>query len=97
MSVSIHRIWDVQGSNSSHNGYRPGEWLLICDRCGSRRYSSEVAHEWTGLVVCRVGCWEPRHPQDFVRGVADNQTVPFTRPEPADVFLSVGDVTADDL
>jgi hypothetical protein len=32
--------------------------------------------------------WEIRHPQDFVRGVADIQAPPWTRPEPADVFVS---------
>ena len=31
-------------------------------------------------------CWEPRQPQDFVRGVADYQAPPFTRPEQSDVF-----------
>jgi hypothetical protein len=37
-------------------------------------------------MVC-AGDWEPRQPQDFVRGVADFQAPPFTRPEPADVFI----------
>jgi hypothetical protein len=34
--------------------------------------------------------WEPRQPQDFVRGVADYQAPPFTRPEPSDSFIQVG-------
>jgi len=34
-------------------------------------------------------CWEPRQPQDFVRGVADYQAPPWTRPEPQDQFIKV--------
>jgi hypothetical protein len=34
-------------------------------------------------------CWEPRQPQDFVRGVADYQAPPFTRPEQSDSFISI--------
>lgn len=35
--------------------------------------------EWNNLIVSdRV--WEARQPQDFVKGVADNQTVPNARP-----------------
>lgn len=42
-------------------------------------------------------CWEPRHPQDFVRGVKDKQTPPWVRPEPPDTFLDLVDTanTAD--
>lgn len=36
-------------------------------------------------------CWEPRHPQDFVRGVKDKQTPPWVRPEGADTFLDLVD------
>ena len=77
--------------------YRAGDWNVICDRCGSKRYASETKHEWTGLVVCADGCWEPRNEQDFVRGVADQQVVPFSRPEPADDFLGENEVTASSL
>jgi len=35
--------------------------------------------EWTGLWVCKA-CWEPRHPQDSVKGVKDHQSVPVSRP-----------------
>jgi hypothetical protein len=35
------------------------------------------------------GCWEPRHPQDFVKARVDHQTVPWARPEPDDVFTNV--------
>lgn len=74
------------------NAYRPGEWLVICDRCGFRYYSSQLQKEWTGLYTCKgpgtIGCWEPRHPQDFVRGVMDNQNVPWKRPG-SDTFVDL--------
>ena len=37
-------------------------------------------------MVCQ-GDWETRQPQDFVKGVADKQVPPFTRPEQSDVFI----------
>lgn len=63
------------------------KWRVICDRCGWKRWNYELRKEWNGLMVCRDTCWEPRHPQDFVRGVPDEQSVPWVRPEPADSFV----------
>lgn len=41
--------------------------------------AERTRQEWNNLIVSdRV--WEARQPQDFVKGVADNQTVPFARP-----------------
>lgn len=79
------------------NGWRPGDWLYQCQRCGFTKYASEIRQEWTGLRVCRT-CWEPRHPQEFVRGKADDMTVPFANP-PAESphFLETNEVTRDDL
>ena len=75
--------------------YRPGDHLVICDRCGSKKYASEAKKEWTGLLVCHP-CWDPRHPQDLVRGRVDRQAVKDARPEAADVFVTTP-VTVDDL
>lgn len=70
-----------------------GQWNVICDQCGVKRKSSQVTKRWDGLIVCttetRPGCFETRHPQDFVRTVVDNQSVAFTRPEAADQFVDV--------
>lgn len=57
----------------------------ICDRCGFEFPLSKLRKEWTGLKVCDAD-YDRRHPQEFVRGVPDNQSVPDPRPEPADVF-----------
>jgi hypothetical protein len=66
--------------------YVKGQWKACCDRCGFIRLSSELRKEWTGLRVCHE-CWEPRHPQDLVRGVPDDQTIPWARPEAEPVFI----------
>lgn len=66
--------------------YSQGQWKACCDRCGFDKLSSELRKEWTGLRVCSE-CWEPRHPQDFVKGVPDDQTVPWARPEPDPVYV----------
>lgn len=66
--------------------YVPGKWSVICDRCGWKLLNTDLRREWTGLRVCD-GCWDPRHPQDFVKGRADRQMPPWTRPEPPDVFV----------
>lgn len=70
-------------------GIRPGFWIVECDRCGREIWSDEARKEWTGLLVCRDD-WEPRHPQEFVKGRADRQSVPNPRPTPEDVFQSPG-------
>lgn len=71
-------------------GWEVGKWLVICDRCGFKKTNDQVAKEpWTNLIVCKDTCWEPRHPQEFVRPRPDEQKVPFTRPEPADTFVEV--------
>ncbi len=63
-----------------------GSWNVICDRCGEKFKATQLRQEWTGLMVCQ-GCWEPRHPQDFLRTVPDRMSVPYTRPRPADTFI----------
>jgi len=47
--------------------------------------NTDLEKRWDGLMVCQ-GDWETRQPQDFVKGVADKQVPPFTRPEQADTF-----------
>jgi hypothetical protein len=76
-----------------------GQWNVICDQCGVQRKSDQVTKRWDGYIVCktsvRPGCFEFRHPQDFVRSIPDNTSVPFTRPNPAtDTFVDV-DYIAD--
>jgi hypothetical protein len=81
-------------------GYQPGNHWVNCMRCGFDYRASKVKKEWTGLIVCEE-CWEPRHPQDFVRGVSDDITPPSpVNPRPADKFTDVtfaADTPAHDI
>jgi hypothetical protein len=67
--------------------YKPGDWNCVCDRCGFQYKASELKKTWDGLMVCPKD-YEPRHPQDFVRGVKDDQSVPWSKPEAPDSFTS---------
>jgi len=78
------------------NDYRPGDHYVICDVCGFKLRSTETRVRWDKLRVCEKD-WEPRHPQDFVRGKKDRQRVPNPRPEAPDTFINPNDVTADNL
>lgn len=69
---------------------------VICDRTGFKVPYSDTVKEWNGLRV-RKRSYESRHPQDFVKGRKDVQTVPDPRVESEDVFLEVNEVTVEDL
>jgi len=72
--------------------YVKGQWNACCDRCGIKYKSGQMKKEWTGLMVCHgpgtADCWEPRHPQDRVRGVPDRQAPPWSRPMPTPVYVT---------
>lgn len=74
--------------NPAGSYFLKGGWNVICDRCGFKRKNTEVQLEWDNLLVCKDGCWEPRQPQDFLRGFPDRQNVPMARPEAPDQFIS---------
>lgn len=65
-----------------------GTWNAICDRCAFKKKAFELRKEWTGQMVCK-DCFEHRHPQDLIKVPKDTQSVPWSRPEPVDVFVSV--------
>lgn len=58
------------------------------DRTGFKIRAKVSRKEWTNLIVHKDR-WEYRQPQDFVKGVIDDQTVPDARPRQTDVFLGV--------
>lgn len=66
--------------------YESGSWNAVCYECGRKRKAGELRKHWQGYFVCPEH-WEARHPQDFVRGVADVQTPAWTQPMPADQFV----------
>lgn len=73
------------------NWFKSGDWNAICDVCGYKRKASQVVQRWDGLMVCspvvKQGCWELRHPQDFIKPIPDQQALPWTRPEGTDIFV----------
>lgn len=48
----------------------------------------DMKERWDGAWVCDKD-FETRHPQEFGRTVIDEQSVPYSRPEPEDVFIDV--------
>ena len=74
---------------SYKSSFTSGLWKANCDQCGRTFKSNELRLRWDNLMVCR-GDWEPRQPQDYVRGVADIQAPPWARPEGPAVFVSFG-------
>jgi hypothetical protein len=71
--------------------YKPGSFYRICDRTGMAVRAERTRKEWNNLIVSdRV--WEARQPQDFVKGVDDNQTVPNARPRQPNVYIGEANV-----
>ena len=70
------------------NGYKPGEHYGVCQSCGLEVLASKLRRRWDGLLVCPDD-WEPRHPQEFVRGTTDKiAATGNVSPEPPDVFVT---------
>lgn len=75
----------------SGSGYKPtwvsGDSKFICDSCGFLRKRSEGRMRWDSFFVCSDTCWEPRHPQDFIKTVTgEGRAVQPSRPEQPDLF-----------
>lgn len=78
--------------------YKSGDYYVICDICGFKRYRSECRKNWKNQLVCSDTCYEPRHPQlDPLPVKPDIIAVPEPRPEPTIVYVGSRDITADDL
>lgn len=58
--------------------YRDGSFYRVDDRTGFTRRAEDTKEEWDGLIVAK-DVWEPRQPQDLVKGIIDDQTVPNPR------------------
>jgi hypothetical protein len=65
-----------------------GDHNAACFECGRKRKASELLRHWQGYLVCEEH-WEPRHPQDFVRGVPDTQAPAWTQPPGEDSLVAV--------
>jgi hypothetical protein len=69
--------------------YKKGDWNVICDFSNFKCKRSECRKTWDGFLV-RKDFWEPRQPQDFVRGRVDKIAVPpsESRSEGSDTFTT---------
>ena len=75
-----------------------GKWEPqgICGLSGFKYPLSQLVRNWDGEMV-HYSFVDKRNPQDFVRGIPDDQRILNPRPEAPDVFLEPGDVTPGDL
>jgi len=70
---------------SRRDFFGPGDWNAICSMCGRKRKASSMVRNWQGMYRCREHN-ENRHPQDFVQGVQEHITPPWTQP-PKDIEI----------
>ena len=70
------------------NHFISGEWNVTCDVCSKKIKAHEAKQRWDGFIVCPDD-FENRHPQDFVKAQTDKISVPFVRPIPEYVFITV--------
>ena len=63
---------------------------VVCDVCGLEYRVEDMRLRWDGAAVCKED-YEPRHPQEFIKGIRDD-TSPvgdIINPEADDAFNSV--------
>lgn len=66
--------------------YEKGGFWRVDDRSGARVRGYDTREEWNGAIVDKAD-WEPRHPQEFLRSVKDDQHVDKARPVPPLTFV----------
>lgn len=81
-------------SHPKNPGYIPGQNWCICDVCGFDFRAGQMRRRWDNLLVCPED-WEPRHPQDFVRGVRDDTRPAVVNPPGPDVFITTPVLPSD--
>lgn len=73
----------------SRDYFKLHDFNVICDVCGFKFKGSELIKRWDGLMVCRED-WEPRPQQEYIRGIKETFSTPYSRPEPQDRFAVQG-------
>ncbi len=63
-----------------------GNWDLRCQECYIKIKSGDARRRWDNLLVC-WRCWEIRNPQDFVRGIPDDSSVPYSTGNPKPIYI----------
>ena len=80
----------------SNDRFRLGDAKAVCDRCGFDKYQSQLRKEWTGAMTCKE-CWDPRHPQDFVKARPERSIVKNARPGAEPRFVEANEIRPEDL
>lgn len=76
-----------QSGKGPHDYLELGTWNVACSMCGRKRKAHSVEKNWQGQYRCPEHN-ETRHPQDFVRAVPDDMSVPYSQPE-TDAFVGI--------
>jgi hypothetical protein len=76
--------------------YSHGNYNVICDLCGQKFKATELTMQWNYLFTCST-CYEPRNPQDFVKGIRDDMKVPIARPDATTPTFIVNEILPEDL
>lgn len=78
------------GKKTKNPGFQRNNHWVRCEVCDFDYRVKDIKTRWDGVLVCKWD-WEPRHPQDLVRGVSDDTSpVGPINPEPSsDTFTSV--------
>lgn len=72
--------------------HEPWGWKAVCDICGIVYRGHELRKRWDNMMCCPADM-EQRHPQDFIKGLADRQVPPFVRDQPDDLTFVVVSTT----
>ena len=82
------------GKRTRNPGWKPGSHWVECSRTGFLVRVEDARKEWTGTIVARDE-WEPRHPQDMLRGVADDMSAKgLVNPESTGIDIAGGGTLA---
>ena len=65
--------------------YKHGDFNAICDVCGFKFKGSELKKRWDGVMVCEQD-WEPRQQQDLIRGIKEDTSTPYSKPEATNIY-----------
>jgi len=72
------------------NHYKKGDWNVWCDKCGFKFKASQCLFErrfgHKTLFVCKK-CYDPQHPQEFIKPLRKPMKLPVVRPRPPIIFV----------
>jgi hypothetical protein len=73
-------------SAGPYDYYEEGAWNFRCQECFKKMKSSMAMFRWDGFWV-GPECWEIRNPQDYIKPIPDNPSVPWSTGDPPPIFI----------